>query len=89
MRKPFFIVIILIGALFNFICHSALPQRNHHLFYDEPAKNWLEALPMGNGRLGLMVHGGVAQEHIQFNEETLWTGKPRNYARNGAHKPAP
>ena len=56
------------------------------LFYREPARKWEEALPLGNGRLGAMVYGGVAQEHIQFNEETLWTGKPRYYARQGAHQ---
>ncbi len=56
------------------------------LFYNKPAQNWLEALPMGNGRLGAMVYGGVTQEHIQFNEETLWTGKPRSYANRGASK---
>ncbi|MEQ6120696.1 glycoside hydrolase family 95 protein [Reichenbachiella sp. MALMAid0571] len=56
------------------------------LWYNQAASNWLEALPMGNGRLGAMVHGGVSQEHIQFNEETLWTGKPRFYAHQGASK---
>lgn len=44
------------------------------LWYDKPAANWNEALPIGNGSLGAMIHGGVAKEHIQFNEQTLWTG---------------
>ena len=47
---------------------------------------WTEALPIGNGRIGAMVHGGVNSDHIQFNEETLWTSKPRNYNRTGAYK---
>ncbi len=55
-------------------------QPENKLFYNEPAKKWVEALPLGNGRLGAMVYGGVAQEQIQFNEETLWKGEPHNYS---------
>jgi alpha-L-fucosidase 2 len=54
------------------------------LWYAQPAAKWTDALPLGNGRLGAMVYGGVAQEHLQFNEATLWTGRPRNYNRPGA-----
>ncbi len=43
------------------------------LWYAEPAANWLAALPVGNGRLGAMVHGRFEREMIQLNEETLWT----------------
>ena len=46
------------------------------LWYDEPAREWVEALPIGNGRLGAMVFGGVAREHLQLNESTLWSGGP-------------
>jgi alpha-L-fucosidase 2 len=47
------------------------------LWYTQPAKTWMtDALPIGNGQLGGMVFGGIAQEHIQFNEDTLWTGGP-------------
>ncbi|MGA2229309.1 MAG: glycoside hydrolase family 95 protein, partial [Tepidisphaeraceae bacterium] len=47
------------------------------LWYTQPAKVWMtQALPIGNGRLGGMVFGSVAQEHIQFNEDSLWTGAP-------------
>ncbi len=45
------------------------------LFYDKPAKDWeTEALPIGNGRLGAMIFGGVERERIQFNEDSLWIG---------------
>ena len=54
------------------------------LWYAQPAAKWTDALPLGNGRLGAMVFGGVAQEHLQFNEATLWTGRPRRYDRPGA-----
>ncbi|WJH33529.1 glycoside hydrolase family 95 protein [Paenibacillus sp. CC-CFT747] len=50
---------------------------NHSLWYREPAIHWAEhALPIGNGRLGGMIFGGVARDRIQFNEETLFTGRP-------------
>jgi len=46
------------------------------LWYKKPAKNWDEALPIGNGRLGAMIFGRADTELIQLNEETLWTGGP-------------
>ncbi|TDE18354.1 glycoside hydrolase family 95 protein [Dyadobacter psychrotolerans] len=61
-------------------------NRNLKLWYKQPAREWEEALPVGNGKLAAMVFGGVATEHIQFNEETLWTGEPRSYAHKGAGK---
>jgi alpha-L-fucosidase 2 len=54
------------------------------LWYDAPASQWVEALPVGNGTLGAMVFGGIARERIQFNESTIWTGGPHDYARPGA-----
>jgi len=56
------------------------------LWYNQPAIKWTEALPVGNGRLGAMIFGGVEKDRVQFNEETLWTGGPRNYNRPGAAK---
>ena len=50
------------------------PEGHYLLWYREPAKVWEEALPLGNGRLGAMVFGGVADERIQLNESTLWDG---------------
>ena len=48
----------------------------HVLWYRRPAVEWTEALPVGNGRLGAMVFGGVGQERLQINEDTLWSGGP-------------
>src|SRR5215207_11059903 len=59
------------------------------LWYDAPATQWVEALPLGNGRIGAMVYGGTARERIQFNESTIWTGAPHDYARPGAHRQLP
>jgi alpha-L-fucosidase 2 len=54
------------------------------LWYAQPAAKWEEALPIGSGRMGAMVFGGTAEERIQFNEDTLWTGKPHDYVREGS-----
>ena len=49
---------------------------NNCLWYRQPAKEWVEALPVGNGRLGAMVFGGINQERIQLNEDSVWSGQP-------------
>ncbi len=56
------------------------------LWYAQPATAWTEALPIGNGRLGTMVFGGVGQEHLQLNEDTLWSGGPHCYDNPDAHR---
>ena len=53
-------------------------DNNQRLWYDRPAQHWLEALPLGNSRMGAMVYGGVCEEEIQLNEETFWSGGPHN-----------
>src|SRR6218665_1896002 len=51
-------------------------QSVHMLWYRQPAQEWTEALPIGNGRIGAMVFGGIAEERLQLNEDTLWAGGP-------------
>lgn len=69
---------------------QAAEQANHadalKLWYTQPATEWTEALPLGNGRLGAMVYGGVRQEHLQLNEDTLWSGGPHSYDNPEAHE---
>ena len=48
------------------------------LWYRQPAAKWEEALPIGNGRLGAMVFGGVQEERLQINEDTIWAGEKRD-----------
>lgn len=48
----------------------------NRLWYRQPAVEWTDALPIGNGRLGAMIHGGVGREELQLNESTLWSGGP-------------
>jgi len=74
--------------LFVFLPVSCKVQENEDLklWYEKPASGWEEALPAGNGRIGMMIYGGTSEEHIQFNEETLWTGGPHDYSNEGAYK---
>lgn len=51
---------------------------NLKLWYKTPAQTWVNALPVGNGRLGAMVFGGVPHERLQLNEDTLWSGAPKD-----------
>jgi alpha-L-fucosidase 2 len=62
---------------------------SNKLWYNRPAEQWTEAMPIGNGKLGAMVFGGVRHERIQCNEDTLWTGQPTDYLHEGAHEVLP
>ncbi|MCW9705265.1 glycoside hydrolase family 95 protein [Fodinibius salsisoli] len=78
-----------ICILFQFLIgcnNNSQTEEKLILWYEQPATTWTEALPIGNGRLGAMIYGDPSEEHIQFNEETLWTGEPRAYHREGASK---
>lgn len=68
---PFVLIIFLCTTL-----KAQKPDLSKTLWYKQPANNWNEALPIGNGRLGAMIFGRVENELIQLNEETLWTGGP-------------
>lgn len=59
---------------------------NSLLWYNSPAENWDEALPVGNGRLGAMVFGGTAAETLQLNEDSIWSGGRRNRNNKSAKK---
>ncbi|MCM8568497.1 glycoside hydrolase family 95 protein [Gramella jeungdoensis] len=78
-------------ALFLFTVLSGYAQQENYmkLWYDAPAENWNEALPLGNGRLGVMVFGNPAVERLQLNEETIWAGSPNSIAHEKALKALP
>ncbi len=69
---------------------AAVPANELLLWSDTPAAEWVEAYPIGNGAFGAMVFGGVDQERIQFNHDTLFNGQPHDYVHKGAveHLPA-
>ena len=51
----------------------------HIIKYNKPAKNWREALPLGNGLTGIMIYGSLKKERLCFNDGTLWSGYPKDY----------
>ncbi|WOO43295.1 glycoside hydrolase family 95 protein [Rubellicoccus peritrichatus] len=57
---------------------NSITKDNNKLWYRTPAASWIEALPVGNGRLGAMVYGGIKNEKIRLNEDTLWSGEPKD-----------
>ncbi len=71
-------ILLILVSVFVFVQLSA--QDDLKLWYDKPASDWNSALPLGNGRLGAMVFGTPAVEHLQLNEETIWAGSPNSNA---------
>ena len=65
-----------IAFLFSPAVRAENSDNSLTLWYRQPATNWTSALPIGNGRLGAMIFGGVEREHLQLNEDTLWAGGP-------------
>jgi alpha-L-fucosidase 2 len=59
-------------------CRQSKDDPNMKLWYDRPATIWEEALPLGNGKTGAMVFGGIVTEHFQLNDLTLWSGYPKD-----------
>ena len=86
----YFFVLVLSGAGFLTLTRAEAGTNDELcLWYAQPAVKWTEALPIGNGRMGAMVFGGVFDERIQFNEDTLWTGQPHDYANADARQKLP
>ena len=83
----------LLLCIMYFTCIFAKAEQNcgtsSFLFFDKPAKGWFEAIPIGNGRLGGMVYGGIEQDVIRINDDTFWSGEPRNVQRPGAYTVLP
>lgn len=91
MNKLYSVVLLLVLGLCS--CTKEVSETTNHLklWYVTPADAttadnpdpwtddaaWLKALPLGNGSLGAMVFGGVNNERIQLNEETMWSGSPQ------------
>ena len=68
-------ITLIFVIFFSFIIPALSQTFNNIIWFDKPASDWeSEALPVGNGRLGAMIFGGISQEHIQFNEHSLWSG---------------
>ena len=76
--KPMNYLLSIIFSLFAIVAVAKGTDNDQRLWYDCPATVWLEALPLGNSRMGAMVYGGTEVEEIQLNEETFWSGGPHN-----------
>lgn len=85
---PFFIISMMACTLLRGQTKPESPE-SLMLWYAQPAQEWNEALPVGNGRLGAMVFGGPEQERLQLNEETVWTGKPADFVNPEARAALP
>ncbi|MDB5110933.1 MAG: hypothetical protein JWR67_2047, partial [Mucilaginibacter sp.] len=89
MIKKHFIflqVSIVIAGLYNCGFAQNVPLK---LWYDKPASQWEETLPLGNGRLGMMPDGGITKENIVLNDITLWSGAPQDANNYEAYKSLP
>jgi hypothetical protein len=67
-------------------CLASAAAQPDLLWYAQPAVNWNEALPIGNGRLGAMIFGGAVHEHFQLNEGTVWAGERRDRNNPAGHE---
>jgi alpha-L-fucosidase 2 len=77
-------------AVATLSAHAQSGDPSTTLWYSRPARSWQhEALPIGNGRLGAMIFGGVGHERIALNEDTVWSGSRVNWNRQGASKNLP
>ncbi|MCX6375329.1 MAG: glycoside hydrolase family 95 protein, partial [Armatimonadetes bacterium] len=74
MRKGIAMLTLFAVAALNGLGHADQTR----LWYKSPARDWVEALPVGNSRLGCMVFGGVREERVQLNEKTMWSGSPQD-----------
>ncbi len=79
MRRYFSCQALFVTILSLSCFAAAAPKHHFNLWYTQPASQWTEALPIGNGHMGAMVYGRTDKETIQFNEESLWTGHPTDY----------
>lgn len=77
---------IFILSLFFTVWMTSINASDLRLWYEKPAQEWTEALPVGNARLAAMLYGNVSNEELQLNEETFWSGSPYNNLSENAFK---
>lgn len=89
MRLRLLIYAWVLAGLFFAGLGSAQDANALKLWYRQPATQWVRALPIGNGRLAAMVFGDVHKEHLQLNEDTVWSGDRRDRSNPEASKSVP
>ncbi|MCF6358801.1 MAG: glycoside hydrolase family 95 protein, partial [Draconibacterium sp.] len=84
------LLIIALLATLTTSCFAPKDElKKTEIWFNQPAKNWNEAIPIGNGALGGMVYGGIESDTVKINEETLWSGEPRDLQNYEAIKYLP
>ncbi len=78
MKRWFAALLVCVGIAHYCAAQPPVNATAQKLWYRQPAAKWEEALPIGNGRLGAMVFGGVSEERLQLNEDTIWAGEKRD-----------
>src|SRR5918993_3301281 len=76
MKKCKLIILINVVFISLVLGQTRKQDPNLKLWYNKPASIWEEALPLGNGKTGAMVFGGIVTERFQLNDNTLWSGFP-------------
>ena len=93
LRSTFSIIpILFFSATGGVVAEANTEPRNPAsttLWYETPGVNFTQGLPLGNGRLGMMILGGTADERIVLNEESMWNGSPSDDNRPDAHQNLP
>jgi alpha-L-fucosidase 2 len=88
-RTAFVLLFSITILLLSIRSKGQTPPSGMKIWFNKPAEKWNDALPIGNGRLGAMVFGGIEKERLQLNEESVWTGTPRWDANPDALKNLP
>ena len=81
MRSPQHSFLVLFSVFILLLlssCQTNTDDHNLKLWYNKPASIWEEAVPIGNGKTGAMVFGGITSERYQLNDITLWSGFPED-----------
>jgi alpha-L-fucosidase 2 len=89
MRKQIVLAILVLAGSVGDAQRSPTSAVSNVLWYRTPAANWNEALPVGNGRLGAMVFGGITDERLQLNEDTVWAGQKLDRINPAAGRAVP
>ena len=77
MKRKYFGITASVGFIVLLGCSQPTQKTSSvELWYQQPAEVWMESLPIGNGRIGAMVYGGIEKERIALNESSMWSGEP-------------
>src|SRR5512142_2318826 len=88
-RSSLLLEMVMVGLGATLLHASTNPLSTTQLWFDKPASSFHQSFPLGNGRIGAMIFGGVNEERIVLNESSLWSGSPQDADRPEAHEVLP